>query len=84
MTLVYFLLAISLVTAGVVIGVICVVCLGIHREERDRSMTGDATIPVIRGVRRLTGLSARGYGCGRESIRHGYELRQLQRPHGRR
>lgn len=61
--------AISLVVAGVVVGVISVVCLGIHREERDRSVTGDANISAIRGVRRLTGLSVRGYRYTRESVR---------------
>ena len=69
----YVYVAISLVVAGVVIGVVGVVCLGIHREERDCSMTGDVTIPVIRGVRRLTGLSARGYQYARESIHSNQE-----------
>jgi len=58
-----------MVGVGAVIGVISVVCLGIHREERDRSVTGDAAIPAIRGVRQLTGLSVRDYRYSCGSIR---------------
>lgn len=65
MVMFYVSAAISLIVAGVVIGVTGVVCLGIYREERDCSITRDVTIPVIRGVRRLTGLSTRGYGNAR-------------------
>ena len=69
----------SPMTAGAVISVICVVSLGIHREERTDSVTGDTIIPAVRGVRRLTGLSARGYGRTHESIRHSQELNGLHR-----
>jgi hypothetical protein len=69
MFLLYASAAISLAVGGVVIGVIGVVCLRIHREERDRSITEDATTSTGRGVRRLTGLSVRGYKYVRESAR---------------
>lgn len=64
MVMFYVSAAISLLV-GVVIGVTGVVCLGIYREERDCSITRDVTTPLIRGVRRLTGLSTRGYGNAR-------------------
>ena len=58
---------------------ICVVRLGIHREERDDNVTGDTAVPAFYGIRRLTGLSARGYGRTHESIRHSQELNGLHR-----
>lgn len=70
MVIFYASAAISLVAAGVVIGVTSIVCLGIHHEERDRSVIGDANVSAIRGVRRLTGLYVRGYRHARESV-HG-------------
>lgn len=69
MILTYASIAISLIVAGIVIGVMCIVCLGIHREERDHSVTDDTTISAIRGTRRLTGLSARGYSRTHEPVR---------------
>jgi len=62
MTGFYLAAAAALVIAGAVIGVLIVVCLGIHREERKGSLTKDTDSRIDRGVRRLNGAGFRGYG----------------------
>jgi len=57
----YLTAAAALVIAGVVIGVLIVICLGIHREERRASLTRQSDSPLDRGVRRLNGAGSRGY-----------------------
>jgi hypothetical protein len=56
----YVCAAAALVIAGAVIGVLAVVTLGIHREERAGSLTGDTTDLAARGARRMTGAYTRG------------------------
>jgi hypothetical protein len=62
MTGTYLVAAAALVIAGVVIGVLIVICLGIHREERRKSLTKRTDSRMDRGVRRLNGAGSRGYG----------------------
>jgi len=57
----YLTAAAALVLAGVGIGVLIVVCLGIRREERDKSLTRDIDSKVARGARRLNRVGYRGY-----------------------
>jgi len=57
---IYVVAAVALVTAGVVIGVVAVVSLGIRREEKAFSMTTDIKHRVARGARVLNGLHTRG------------------------
>jgi hypothetical protein len=57
----YLTAAAALVIAGIVIGVLVVICLGIHREERRGSLTRQSDSPIDRGVRRLNGAGSRGY-----------------------
>ena len=57
----YLTAAAALVIAGVVIGVLIVICLGIHREERRGSLTRQIDSRMDRGVRRLNGAGSRGY-----------------------
>ena len=57
----YLTAAAALVIAGVVIGVLIVICLGIHREERRGSLTKQSDSRMDRGVRRLNGAGSRGY-----------------------
>jgi hypothetical protein len=57
----YLTVAAALVIAGVVIGVLIVICLGIHREERRGSLTKQSDSRMDRGVRRLNGAGSRGY-----------------------
>ena len=57
----YLTAAAALVIAGVVIGVLTVICLGIHREERRGSLTRQSDNRMDRGVRRLNGAGSRGY-----------------------
>ncbi|MGH3253902.1 MAG: hypothetical protein ACRDOU_00615 [Streptosporangiaceae bacterium] len=57
----YLIAAAVLVIAGVGIGVLIVICLGIHREERDKSLTQDIDSKMARGVRRLNRVGYRGY-----------------------
>jgi uncharacterized membrane protein len=54
--------AVALLIAGVALGALAVVSLGIRREERDLSLTSDTTDRAVRGARRLTGLYTRGPG----------------------
>jgi hypothetical protein len=56
---IYLVAAIALVAAGVVIGVVAVVSLGIRREEKAFSLTTDITHRVARGARVLNGLHTR-------------------------
>jgi hypothetical protein len=57
----YLTAAAALVIAGVVIGVLIVIGLGIHHEERRGSLTKQADSRMDRGVRRLNGAGSRGY-----------------------
>lgn len=54
--------AAALLIAGVALGVLAVVSLGIRREERDLSLTNDITDRAARGARRLNGLYTRRPG----------------------
>jgi hypothetical protein len=53
-------LAAAVLVAGAVLGVLGVVCLGIHREERDHSLASDVRSRTARGARWLNGVSTRG------------------------
>ncbi len=57
----YLTAAAVFVIAGVVIGVLSVICLGIRREERRGSLTKQSDSRMDRGVRRLNGAGSRGY-----------------------
>jgi hypothetical protein len=57
----YLTAAAALVIAGIVVGVLIVICLGIHREERRGSLTKESDSRMDRGVRRLNGAGSRGY-----------------------
>jgi len=57
---VYAFAAVTLVLAGIVIGILAAVSLGIRRDERDRSLTNDVTDRVARGARRVNGVYTRG------------------------
>jgi len=64
---IYVVAAVALVAAGIVIGVVVVVSLGIRREEKASSLTTDITHRVARGARVLNGLHTRGVsGLARE------------------
>ena len=58
---IYLTVAAALVIAGIVTGVLIVICLGIHREERRGSLTKESDSRIDRGVRRLNGAGSRGY-----------------------
>jgi hypothetical protein len=53
-------LAAAVLMAGAVLGVLGVVCLGIHREERDHSLASEVSSRTARGARRLNGVYTRG------------------------
>jgi hypothetical protein len=53
------LVAICLFAAGVVAGIIGVVAIAIHREERNPTLTSEGPDNVTRAGRRLTGLYVR-------------------------
>lgn len=52
---IYLLTAAALVIAGVAIGAVAIISLGIHREERNRSLMNHATDRVLCSARRATG-----------------------------
>lgn len=66
----YATAAIFLFVSGSALGVLIVICVGIHLEERDRSLTKKAPTSLVRGVRRLTGHYVRGYGHPTAPDRH--------------
>ncbi len=51
----------ALVIAGIVTGVLIVICLGIRREERRGSLTKQSDSRMDRWVRRLNRAGSRGY-----------------------
>ncbi len=51
--------AISLFAAGMVAGIISVVCVAIRREEKNFTLTREATSRMIRAGRRLNGVGVR-------------------------
>jgi hypothetical protein len=53
------LAALGLFTAGVVAGIIGVVCVAIRREETNLTLTSEATDRLTRAGRRLTGVGVR-------------------------
>ena len=61
-----YVFAAALVIAGAVIGVLAVVTLGIHREERAGTLTRDITDRAARGARRVNGAYTRGFALARE------------------
>lgn len=66
---VYVCAAAALLIAGVVIGGIAVVSLGIHREDRNLSLRSDITDRVARGARRVTGAGTRSLELASEASR---------------
>ena len=52
-------LAAAVLLAGAALGVLGVVCLSIHREERDYSLASNVTSRLARGARRLNGVYTR-------------------------
>jgi hypothetical protein len=66
---VYALVALVLVIVGVVLGCLAVMALGIHREERDHSMTVPTSDRVARGTRKVNGVYARIPGVIQESLK---------------
>ena len=66
---VYALIALVLFIAGGVLGILVVMAVGIHREERDRSMTVPTSDPVARGTRKFNGVYARIPGVVQEALK---------------
>lgn len=67
---IYVVAAIALLVTGIAIGVIAVVSLGVRREERAFTLTGDTRDPLARGARRLTGLYTRAPDMPRRTSRY--------------
>ena len=78
--------AAALVTAGAALGVLTVVTLGIHREERAGSLTRDITDRAARGARRVNGAYTRSAALAREPdyYRHGTRPAQVTSKRDRR
>ena len=63
-------LAAVLMITGAVIGVLAVVSLGIHREERAFSLTTPTLDPAARGARRVTSVYTRLPGVIQQASLH--------------
>jgi hypothetical protein len=59
MTAMYVSAAIALVAAGVAIGIVAMVCLGIKRDDRPGRFPADADNRIARAARKMTGAGAR-------------------------
>ena len=57
--------AIALVVAGVAIGILVMVCLGIKRDDRPGGFPADANDRIARATRKMTGAGALQSGAGR-------------------
>jgi len=55
----YVSAAIALVVAGVAIGILVMVCLGIKRDDRPGGFPADAHDRMARATRKMTGAGAR-------------------------
>jgi hypothetical protein len=55
----YVSAAIALVIAGVTIGILVMVCLGIKRDDRPGGFPADARGPMTRATRKITGAATR-------------------------
>ena len=60
MTALIALVAICLLAAGLAMGILAVVALAVHREERNLTLAPAAPVPLTRAGRWLTGLYVRG------------------------
>jgi hypothetical protein len=56
----YVSAAIALVVAGAAIGILVMVCLGIKRDDRPGRFPADASGPLTRASRKITGTGIRG------------------------
>jgi hypothetical protein len=65
----YALAALVLVIAGAVLGILVIMAVGIHREERDRTMTVPTSDLVARRTRKVNGLYARIPGVVQEALK---------------
>jgi hypothetical protein len=63
---IYAIVAAALVVTGAVIGILTVVAAGIHREEKDYSLTTGNPSRVIRGVRTVNGVYTRRPGVAQQ------------------
>jgi hypothetical protein len=64
---VYALSALALLIAGIVLGFLAMVALGIHREEAARSITVPTSDRIARGARAVNGVYARVPGVIQEA-----------------
>jgi hypothetical protein len=79
MALLIALAAIGLFAAGVIAGIVGVVSVAIRREEKNLTLTSEATDPVTRTGRRLNGVYVRAprrSGTGRPVRRQRYLLQR--------
>jgi hypothetical protein len=65
----YALVALTLVIAGAVLGILVMMAVAIHREERDRSVTVPTSDRVARRTRKFNGFYARIPGVAREALK---------------
>jgi hypothetical protein len=63
---IYALVGVALVVAGAVVGILTVLAVGIHREERARSMTIGSPSRAASGARTFNGTYARRPGVTQE------------------
>jgi hypothetical protein len=66
---VYALVALALIIAGAVVATLVMMAVGIHREERNRSVTVPTSDRVARRTRKFNGFYARIPGVVQEAIK---------------
>ena len=59
MTEMYVFAALALVVAGVTMGILVMICLGIKRDDRPGGFPADANDRIARASRKMTGAGAR-------------------------
>ena len=66
---VYAVAAVVLLLAGMVLGFLAMVALGVHREEAAHSMTVPTSDRIVRGTRAANGVYARIPGVIQEALK---------------
>jgi hypothetical protein len=75
---VYAVFAGTILLMGVGLGILLVIALGIHREEAALSVSSRTRSHLVRGVRSVNGLTARGPGIIPEVRRYRQGLLQVE------
>jgi hypothetical protein len=65
---IYVIIGSALLIAGAIAGILTVIAVGIHREEKQYSLTVDSPSRTASGARSATGLYARKPGVAQQAM----------------